>query len=434
MSNLKTSLSPTSQTFIEMSDAINEGYDKGILKNPEDADAFIIDMGFEPDDYLAAVKEYKKLKADGRDPKKVGLAEGIGKAVVKGTIDLGSELVNKAEKIIPKFITDTAEKVADKVKDKTPESVKDWIQGYSDPYYGTGKAQVVGELAEDLTQGVAAVVALRKAIKNPKAAVTDVKQIAKSADNIVKKVPRLFTKDKVTKAAKDAVVDSVALTLAFNPEEATLDSLSKSFPELFAPAKPFLDRIAVDPDDPVALQYLNTFAQELVTAGIFESAILGLKVLKDGASLFKKQKAIDDGTTAPVQVTKEEGPDTLENQANREKVTSNDVIEDVQEDYVQEIKVTKPVESLSEETITKQKYDVNATESTTVSLAAFFILSFVNKRGTFLIILSALLAICFTSLTAAFGLAIALRSATTAPKPCDTSSPISPIICALPSP
>ena len=101
MSNLKTSLSPTSQTFIEMSDAINEGYDKGILKNPEDADAFIIDMGFEPDDYLAAVKEYKKLKADDRDPKKVGLAEGIGKAVVKGTIDLGSELVNKAEKITP---------------------------------------------------------------------------------------------------------------------------------------------------------------------------------------------------------------------------------------------------------------------------------------------------------------------------------------------
>ena len=107
MSNLKTSLSPTSQTFIEMSDAINEGYDKGILKNPEDADPFIIDMGFEPDDYLAAVKEYKKLKADDRDPKKVGLAEGIGKAVVKGTIDLGSELVNKAEKITPNFIKKT---------------------------------------------------------------------------------------------------------------------------------------------------------------------------------------------------------------------------------------------------------------------------------------------------------------------------------------
>ncbi len=75
--------------------------------------------------------------------------------------------------------------------------------------------------------------------------------------------------------------------------------------------------------------------------------------------IFKKQKAVDDGATTPVKVTKEEGPDTLENQANREKVTSNDVIEDVQEDYVQEIKATKPIESLSEETITTQKYDVN---------------------------------------------------------------------------
>tara|TARA_R100000353_G_scaffold30968_1_gene25427 strand:- start:10 stop:4527 length:4518 start_codon:yes stop_codon:yes gene_type:complete len=359
MSNLKTSLSPTSQTFIEMSDAINEGFKKGILKNDADAESYIIDMGFEPEDFLEANNEYIKLQAEGRDPRKVGIAEGIGKAVVKGTIDLGTELVDKAEKITPNFITNTAKKVADKVGDKTPDSVKDWIQGYSDPYYGEGKAQIIGEIGEDVSQGLGAVVALRKAIARPKAAVKDVKQIAKSADNIIKKVPRLFTKDKIKKAAKDTVVDSVALTLAFNPEEATLDNLSKAFPETFAPAKPFLDRIAVDPDDPVALQYLNTFAQELVTAGIFESAILGLKVLKDGASLFKKQKAIDDGTTAPVQVTKEEGPDTLENQANREKVTSNDVIEDVQEDYVQEIKVTKPVESLSEETITKQKYDVN---------------------------------------------------------------------------
>ena len=44
-----------------------------------------------------------------------GAGQGIGKAVVKGTIDLGSELVNKAEKITPNFITDVAEKVADKV-------------------------------------------------------------------------------------------------------------------------------------------------------------------------------------------------------------------------------------------------------------------------------------------------------------------------------
>ena len=41
------------------------------------------------------------------------------------------------------------------------------------------------------------------------------------------------------------------------------------------------------------------------------------------------------------------------------KLVSNDVIEDVQEDYVQEIKATKPIESLSEETITTQKYDIN---------------------------------------------------------------------------
>ena len=364
MTDLRTSLSPTSQTFIEMSDAINEGFEKGILKNDADAESYIIDMGFEPEDFLAANNEYIKLQAEDRDPRKVGIAEGIGKAVVKGTVDLGSELVNKGASIVSNipggnFVVDTIQKVADKVEDKTPESIKDWTQGYTDPYYGTGKAQIIGEMGEDLTQGLGAVAGFRKILRKPKEAIKDVKKAAKSADNIIKKVPRLFTKDRIKKAAKDTVIDSVALTLAFSPEEATLDNLSKSFPKTFAPAKPFLDRIAVDPDDPIALQYLNTFAQELVTAGIFESAILGLKILKDGAGLFKKQKAIDDGATAPVKVTKEEGPNTLENQANREKVISNEVIEDIQDEYVQEIRVTKPIESLAEETITTQKYDIN---------------------------------------------------------------------------
>ena len=66
-----------------MSDAINEGFKKGILKNDADAESYIIDMGFEPEDFLEANNEYIKLQAEGRDPRKVGIAEGIGKVVQK---------------------------------------------------------------------------------------------------------------------------------------------------------------------------------------------------------------------------------------------------------------------------------------------------------------------------------------------------------------
>jgi hypothetical protein len=359
MSELKTSLSPTSQSFIDINDTIRKGIDDNIFKTDEDIMSFINDNGYEVEDYIQANKEYKKLIAEGKDPKDVSIPEALGKVVVKGAVDLGSELVSKGASITPKFITDAVEKISDKAGDVIPESVKDYTQGFTDPYYGTGKSQLIGEIGEDVTQGALAILGFRKALGKPKEALKDVKKAAKSVDNIIKKAPRLFTKDATKKVGKDILKDSVALTLAFSPEEATLDGLSKAFPETFKPAKPFFDMLAVDPDDPKALQYLNTFGQELITAGAIDiplAALIG--IFKSGAKVFSKQKAIDDGVTAPVASKKADGEDTLANNAKNEQVNSNTVVEDVDGNYIQEVNLTKPIEEGGEQTVKKEVYDV----------------------------------------------------------------------------
>ncbi len=363
MSELKTSLSPTSQSFIDINDTIRKGIDDNIFKTDEDIMSFINDNGYEVEDYIQANKEYKKLVAEGNDPKDVSIPEALGKVVVKGAVDLGSELVRKGASVAPNFITDTVKKISDKAGDVIPESVKDYTQGFTDPYYGTGKTQLIGEMGEDVTQGALGILGFRKALGKPKEALKDVKQVAKSVDNIIKKAPRLFTKDAIKQGAKkvgkDILKDSVALTLAFSPEEATLDGLSKAFPETFAPAIPYFNMIAVDPEDPVALQYLNTFAQELVTAGAVDVPLAVLiGIFKSGAKKFKKEKAIEDGVTSPVSAKKADGEDTLANNAQNEQVNSNTVIEDANGEYIQEINLTKPIEEVGEQTVKKEVYDV----------------------------------------------------------------------------
>ena len=139
--------------------------------------------------------------------------------------------------------------------------------------------------------------------------------------------------------------------------------------------------------------------------------------------------------TGNVYTVKNHNPET---QSLVKKDASPDDIKKVKKDVDSDVAETSPDIKKGFQNLPKRldrlKAKVKATESTTASLAAFFTLSFVNKRGTFLTILSALLAICFTSLTAAFGFFIALRNATTAATPCVKSSANSPTTCALPVP
>ena len=63
MEQLNTTLGARSQTFIDMKDAIKVGMDSGVFKNNQDVINFIVDTGYEPDDYLEANKEYNRLIA-----------------------------------------------------------------------------------------------------------------------------------------------------------------------------------------------------------------------------------------------------------------------------------------------------------------------------------------------------------------------------------
>ena len=95
MDQLNTTLGARSQTFIDMKDTIKAGMNDGTFKNDQDVSNFIIDAGYDPEDYLEANKEYNRLIAKGKNPKDVSIPELILKTTTKGVSDAAIAISNK---------------------------------------------------------------------------------------------------------------------------------------------------------------------------------------------------------------------------------------------------------------------------------------------------------------------------------------------------
>jgi len=342
LDQLNTTLGARSQTFIDMKDAIKESMDNGIFKNEQDVINFIIDTGYEPDDYLEANKEYNRLVAKGENPRDVSIPELLFKTTTK-------------------FVSDTAEALSNKVPitknigNLIGDGTKDWWSNFSDPYTPPGAKEITKEIGADIGQGAAGILTVgnivprvRKFIKGDKVDVNKIKKFKEA----VNKISKLRTYLK--KGAYNTTIAAGGLTLAFNPDEATLDVLKKSFPETveWARLDPIVDALAVDPEDPIALQYANQFGQELFTAGIISTPIIGLTMLVKAARNAKKVKAKEDGIDSPITVSKNKGDDSLANNADQEKVIVNEVV-DVDNAFeppslLKRIRVSKPFSYIDE--------------------------------------------------------------------------------------
>ena len=90
MTELNTTLHPQSQTFIDILDSVRAGVNNGQLKNDQDVINYITELGYDPEHYAEANREYKRLEEKGINPREVGLGE-------------------LAFKTATKFISDTAE-------------------------------------------------------------------------------------------------------------------------------------------------------------------------------------------------------------------------------------------------------------------------------------------------------------------------------------
>ena len=347
MDQLNTTLGARSQTFIDMKDTIKAGMNDGTFKNDQDVSNFIIDTGYNPEDYLEANKEYNRLIAKGENPRDVSIPELLFKTTTK-------------------FVSDTAEALSNKVPitknigNLIGDGTKDWWSNYSDPYTPPGAKEITKEIGADIGQGALGIYGVAKGAPIigkfiPGKGKIDTKKI-KKLNKAVKNVSKLRTalKKGAKTTAKNTVIGATGITLAFNPDEATLDVLKQNFPETIEWAKldPIVDALAVDPEDPIALQYLNQFGQELFAAGVVATPILGISLLNKAIRNSKLFNAKTDGVDSPITVTKNKGEDTLANNADQEKVLINEVVEvdnvDGGSSLLKKIRMSKPISYFKE--------------------------------------------------------------------------------------
>jgi hypothetical protein len=140
LDQLNKTLGARSQTFIDMKDAIKAGMNDGTFKNDQDVSNFIIDAGYEPDDYLEANKEYNRLVAKGENPRDVSIPELLFKTTTKGISDAAIAISNK----IP---------ITKNIGNIIGDGTKDWWSNYSDPYVPEGAKEITKEIGADVVQG-----------------------------------------------------------------------------------------------------------------------------------------------------------------------------------------------------------------------------------------------------------------------------------------
>jgi len=346
LDTLNTTLGARSQTFIDMKDSIYKGIDSGELKTEQDINNFIIDTGYNPDDYSEANREYNRIINDGGNPREVGVLELVGKTITKGV----SDAVVGASNMVP--ITKNLGKLVG-------DGTKDWWSNFSDPYTPPGAKELTKEIGADLVQATAGIVGVAKTLpfigkyipikKNIKK--VDIKKVAKDLKRASENAGKLTTILKQTTKAsvKPILVGTTGVTIAFNPDEAPLDLIQEAYPETvdWAGLTPIVEALAVDPEDPKALQYANQFAQELFTAGVISTPIIALTTILKRARNLPKVIAKEEGLDAPIETLKNKGDDSLANQADQEKVLVNEIVEvdniDDAPSLIKRIKMLKPI-------------------------------------------------------------------------------------------
>ncbi len=178
----------------------------------------------------------------------------IGEAA-EGIIDVG-------EAILPEAVTEKIASVSDDIAEYIPEGVKRYWASSFDPYHGEG-------LSADISEGIGTVgsylIAGGPAVK--------------IAGNVIKgTMGAQKATGKLANALKWGVGGTVGATLVEDPSKENYvnvisDYMKQNSPDTYEEYKDTLETLAVDPNDPRALQYVNALFNNLALEGVFGAAL-----------------------------------------------------------------------------------------------------------------------------------------------------------------
>ena len=264
-------LSIRSKTFQDTYDELD-----AIAKNitsKEELEEFLNSKGTDLLEFKSAVAEYKAEVARGEEDFR-GRGTTIGRTLGRAAGETVSGLIDFADAVLPEEITDVFSEAADNIGEELPDELKQLAGEIFDPYHGEGLVaggeEMVGTLGSylipytgtmkifnaaragiNLGRTSSSRALLRRQLKN-----LDKSSRTKFVEEVRKKKKREeFIKGSTMKGTAFAT----AQTIVEDPLDNSVNLVIESFPE----SEEYLKRLAVDPNDSIAKQYLQAYINNL---------------------------------------------------------------------------------------------------------------------------------------------------------------------------
>ena len=271
-------ISYRSQTFQETLEELEDKISKNEITSKSQAARYLEDRGIDADDFRLANEEFIDAQRSGEEDFRA-MGTGVGGFATRVVGRAAGEIGELVGDVVSLVTPDTIEA---KIGEQIPDSWKKAASETFDPYHGTGTQAGI----ENFTGTMLSYVPVSFKVAGLLGA--GVRQVGKSGAGraINNRILKKYGEEGVKKAqaAKTGATNITAFaattTAMERPEENVATTLVKSFPEL----EPYLGKLQVNPNDPVALQYLQSFLINLGLDTILTPVGLAAGIgLKSGA-------------------------------------------------------------------------------------------------------------------------------------------------------
>ncbi len=268
-------IAPNTQEFFNLKQSVENQINQGLITNQRQLKAFLDKDNIDFDKFMEVDKEYERRKDAGTltEDTTFDLGKIIGSGVGKVGEDIGQITGDAVEFIAGKEGRETVEggvrAVANFLDEALPTAITYAAKETIDPRVNIGE-----DVAAELTSFVAPAAGLTKATKFIKPTT------------------------KIGKAAKAGAIGVAADVMSRGEDETFVTEFAQLVPE----SEPFIQRLAIDPDDSVAERRLKQIIDSSIAAGIIAVPLaVSFKLLKSGGRrLFGRANAQANNITEPI--------------------------------------------------------------------------------------------------------------------------------------
>ena len=250
------------QTFHDLKNELNQMALAGNLPDVESATTFLKEKGVDPKEFKKSWDEYSRVIQDRGEVSKPGILPGRLMGRVVG--ETGELAVDIGQMLLPEAAENVVARAAEAIGEKVPDQIRDSASVLFDPYHGDGMIEpFAADVLPYLIPGM-------YGVKGAKLAYGVVGGLGRGA-TVARRARGLSRKAALASQKRSKRKEFItqttgwggAITLVDGPEEDMVTSLIEEFPE----ATELINFLAVNPDDPEALQQLQSLINNLMVEG-----------------------------------------------------------------------------------------------------------------------------------------------------------------------